>query len=83
MWLLCCAWSYSLFVAFSIAALLARDRTQVGYPCWPTGEFDLDLLNPYWESSGAFEITLAFGELDFTVAKIVDIVWDIVSWKVL
>jgi hypothetical protein len=33
----------------------------------------------YWSSSGFFQITLGYGHLTFTEAKVVDIVWDVVS----
>jgi hypothetical protein len=33
----------------------------------------------YWSSSGFFQITLGYGHLSFTEAKVIDIVWDVVS----
>jgi hypothetical protein len=49
-------------------------------PCLPDGSFSLrpDLYNP-WTTSGAFEITLAFGNLSFANAKLIDVIWDVVS----
>lgn len=44
-----------------------------------------DSFSPYttaydwWAPRGFFQITLAFGYLTFTQAKVIDIVWDIVS----
>lgn len=48
--------------------------------CTPAGQFN---LNPesysYWSRNGFFQITLAFGELSFDNAKLIDVVWDVVS----
>ena len=48
--------------------------------CQPGGNF-----NPFpdtytaWTSAGFFQISMAFGSLSFTEAKVVDVVWDLVS----
>jgi hypothetical protein len=49
-------------------------------PCLPNGSFSMEpyLYNP-WAISGAFEITLAFGNLTFANAKLIDVIWDVVS----
>jgi hypothetical protein len=49
-------------------------------PCLPDGSFSMKpyLYNP-WAISGAFEITLAFGTLSFANAKLIDVIWDVVS----
>ena len=49
-------------------------------PCLPDGSFSMhpNLYNP-WAISGAFEITLAFGNLSFANAKLIDVIWDVVS----
>lgn len=51
-------------------------------PCLPDGSFSLqpDLYNP-WTTSGVFEITLGFGSLSFANAKLIDVIWDIVSGR--
>jgi hypothetical protein len=36
------------------------------------------LYNP-WAISGALEITIAFGNLSFADAKLIDVIWDVVS----
>lgn len=42
--------------------------------------FDPSLDNySYWWASGFFQITIAFGRLPFSQAKIADIAWDLVS----
>lgn len=48
--------------------------------CQPGGDF-----NPFadtytsWTLAGFFQISVAFGSLSFTEAKVVDVVWDLVS----
>jgi hypothetical protein len=46
--------------------------------CAPDGSFSLEPTNP-WSPDWTFQIVLAFGSLSFTQAKVVDIVWDVVS----
>ncbi|KAH7385960.1 hypothetical protein BKA66DRAFT_569276 [Pyrenochaeta sp. MPI-SDFR-AT-0127] len=48
--------------------------------CQPDGSFQLQGRQDfsYWSSSGLFQITLGFGELSFTQAKAIDIIWDVV-----
>lgn len=46
--------------------------------CAPDGSFSLEPTNP-WKLQWAFQITLGFGSMNFTQAKIVDVAWDIVS----
>lgn len=52
--------------------------------CLPDGSFSLqpELYNPF-KASHAFEITVAFGNLSFANAKLIDVVWDIVSRPIL
>lgn len=38
----------------------------------------VDRLN-WWSADGIFEITIGFGSMSFAQAKIVDIIWDVVS----
>ena len=48
--------------------------------CVADGSFSLDPPSySLWASSGFFQITLAFGTFSFTSAKVVDVVWDVVS----
>ena len=57
---------------------LLYDRT-----CRPDGDFRL-IRDPYesynaWSASTFFQITASSGELSFTQAKVIDVVWDVVS----
>ena len=51
--------------------------------CRPDGTFALSsgFSSDYdlWDVSGVFQITMGFGELSFSNAKLVDAVWDVVS----
>jgi len=53
--------------------------------CLPDGSFDIAFMKlsaaryNWWKSSGFFQITLGFGVLSFTQAKVLDVAWDIVS----
>jgi hypothetical protein len=48
--------------------------------CQPGGRFS-PYASPYspWASADIFKITLGFGAMSFAQAKIIDIVWDLVS----
>jgi hypothetical protein len=48
--------------------------------CMPDGSFSTARYFQYWKISGFFQITLPFHhQLTFTQAKVVDIIWDLVS----
>jgi hypothetical protein len=48
--------------------------------CLPDGSFSMAHGFQYWEISSFFQITLPFQQqLTFTQAKVVDIIWDLVS----
>jgi hypothetical protein len=54
-------------------------------PCLPDGAFNpfTSTYNP-WGITGFFQITMGFGSLTFTQAKVIDVIWDIVSvWPIL
>lgn len=59
---------------------ISLDSSEYWNYCAPDGSFSLKPTNP-WNPDWAFQIVLAFGSLSFTQAKVVDIVWDIVSSK--
>ena len=40
----------------------------------------MDHVN-WWSADGIFEITIGFGSMSFAQAKVVDIVWDLVGFK--
>ncbi|KAK4209700.1 hypothetical protein QBC37DRAFT_240442, partial [Rhypophila decipiens] len=51
--------------------------------CLPNGEFNpRSMQYNVFNSSGLFQITHGFGELSFTQAKIIDILWDVIVGRV-
>jgi hypothetical protein len=80
-------WTFCLSVFVCLALCLAyvlaisEDASFHGLTaCRPDGEFSLEPYKyNYWDASGYFQITIGFGTLSFSEAKVVDIVWDIVS----
>jgi hypothetical protein len=73
-------WTSGLVIVLFV---IAQPQHYTGTPrvaCTPDGEFN---LNPghysYWSRKSFFQITLAFGELSFDNAKLIDVVWDVVS----
>lgn len=51
----------------------------LGDTCQPDGRFGLDSYYNVWDLSGIFQITMGFGALSFSNAKLLDAVWDVVS----
>jgi hypothetical protein len=48
--------------------------------CEPDGTFNTGLESvSVWSPSKAFQITLAFGSMRFSTAKLIDIIWDVVG----
>lgn len=76
------------WIGFLLFAITTLGASSYGYSlqgalntaCKPDDSFT-PFANDYspWGSSGFFQITLAFGPLDFTPAKVIDICWDVVS----
>lgn len=69
---LLCVWSVTVSQSWNSASSLST--------CLPDDEFSLkpDTYR-YWSNSGFFQITLGTGDLSFTQAKAIDVIWDIVS----
>ena len=59
-----------------------------GTPCRPDGDFQMDANEMFdgdfyygidwWAAESFFQITLSWGKLTFTSAKLIDVVWDLV-----
>ncbi|KAI6083072.1 hypothetical protein F4821DRAFT_245572 [Hypoxylon rubiginosum] len=74
------------WIGFLLFAITTLGASSYGYSlqgalntaCKPDDSFT-PFANDYspWGSSGFFQITLAFGPLDFTPAKVIDICWDV------
>jgi len=75
-------WIIALVVATAFWTL-EPNRSYLTYwytACKPDGSFSV-YSNSYdtWGLSGFFQITTGFGKLTFTQAKVIDIIWDVVS----
>lgn len=79
-------WVTGLMVALGVLGVFAAAGffgSDAG-ACLPDDSFGLRPQDfSYWGSSGFFQITLGFGDLTFTQAKAIDIVWDVVSCPLL
>lgn len=80
-WTFCFFVFVGLVLVLAIVLKLSENATLSGMTaCRPDGQFSLEPYNyKYWDSSGFFQITLAFGNLSFTQAKVADVAWDIVG----
>jgi hypothetical protein len=84
-WTLFFVWLSVLIYAIFVLALWDyhlrwSDRFRLN-SCRPDGTFTPFTESYYtsWSPAGFFQITMGFGELSFTQAKVVDIAWDLVS----
>ncbi|KAI2464921.1 hypothetical protein F4781DRAFT_50200 [Annulohypoxylon bovei var. microspora] len=82
-------WIILLLVAIGLLAsspnVTSLYTSVVKTACQPDGSFSpyAESYNAWdWSSSGFFEITLVFGTLSFTVAKVIDICWDVIIGRV-
>ena len=82
-WLGFSVWALGLIILCIIFPLvithtMSLESSEYWNYCAPDGSFSLEPTNA-WSPDWTFQIVLAFGSLSFTQAKVVDIVWDIVS----
>lgn len=82
-WLGFSIWALGLVVLcfvfpLAIVQTMSLENSEYWNYCAPDGSFSLEPTNP-WNPDWTFQIVLAFGSLSFSQAKVVDIVWDIVS----
>lgn len=82
-WLGFSIWGLGLVVLclvfpLSIMETISLESSEYWNYCAPDGSFSLEPPNP-WNPDWTFQIVLAFGSLSFSQAKVVDIVWDVVS----
>ncbi|KAI1173350.1 hypothetical protein F4777DRAFT_558166 [Nemania sp. FL0916] len=80
-------WPFLFLALWSVglAYALVRLGSSIGpgrYACRPDGTFSPFWGYSFWDSSGFFQITLAFGNFTFSEAKILDVAWDIVVGRV-
>ncbi|KAI0182319.1 hypothetical protein EV127DRAFT_355165 [Xylaria flabelliformis] len=68
---------------FSILVILERRSTaSLSAACRPDGTFSAFEGYSFWDSSGFFQITFAFGSFSFTEVKVIDITWDVVVGRI-
>lgn len=73
-WFACLSSSFGILYAIFMSGEYFNDTA-----CQPDGSFELDPEKfRYWKS-GFFQISLGFGNLSFTKAKAIDIIWDVVG----
>jgi hypothetical protein len=81
-WLRACTWLFfaGLCTCLDQLYMYIQAPGRAKTACPPDGSFRLDPETfSYWSKEGFFQITLGFGKLSFTAAKVVDVVWDVVS----
>lgn len=90
-WLGLCVYFLGLPVVLVSLLLLAAMEPETDTACMPDGSFHLYTQSTvyfsgsgylsinYWDLHDFFQITLGFGALSFSEAKIIDVSWDIVS----
>lgn len=71
-----CLLTYLAFALLSPTSLY----TQTVTACLPDGRFNIyaDSYSP-WAAGGTFQITMAYGAISFAQAKVVDVIWNVVS----
>ncbi len=86
LWMLAFCWvcglttSFVLLCVWSVTGSRTRSSVSNLSACLPDDEFSIrPEAFQYWSKSGFFQITLGGGNLNFAQAKLVDIIWDIVS----
>lgn len=82
LYMLFSVWLSGLLVVLSLLAVISSGFGGLSNEgCNPDDTFTPFANNDYsyFSGSGFFQVTLAFGSLTFTKAKVCDIMWDIVS----
>jgi hypothetical protein len=78
LWFLFICWILGLLMCMIIMPTLWSGY-YISSACLPDGSFSIFAEYNPWDIHGFFQITSGFGELTFTQAKVVDVVWDVVS----
>jgi hypothetical protein len=64
---------------FGVSSYIGGSVPTFGF-CEPNGNFNTGLESvSVWSPSAAFQITLGFGSMSFSTAKLIDIIWDVVG----
>ncbi|KAH7160999.1 hypothetical protein EDB81DRAFT_783720 [Dactylonectria macrodidyma] len=82
LWFLLLLWMLALVcVVITIPIITSLAVVDVS-ACRPDGSFSPYTGYSFWDFSGFFQITLPFGSLTFTQAKVIDIAWDLAVGRV-
>lgn len=68
----------AIFFPTLIVGTLADNNSYLWNYCAPDGSFSVVPVD-VWNIQWFFQIVLGFGNLSFTTAKIIDVVWDVVG----
>lgn len=82
LWFLFFIWTAGLLIADIIVPLFSSYPSlywQAIPACKPDGTFMIAGLYNTWNINGFFQITAGTGRLTFTQAKVIDVIWDVVS----
>ncbi|KAM7215732.1 hypothetical protein V8F06_008842 [Rhypophila decipiens] len=75
--------SMSWMLAFLGPPALTASAMRKAPGCLPNGEFNARSMRyNVFDPSGLFQITQGFGELSFTQAKIIDVIWDVLVGRI-
>ncbi|OTB02088.1 hypothetical protein M426DRAFT_13927 [Hypoxylon sp. CI-4A] len=78
-------WAICMFSLTILASITRFIDSSSKTACPPDGNFNpfADQYHTWdWEEGSFFDITLAFGPVGFTVAKVIDIAWDVIFGRV-
>ncbi|KAI0457980.1 hypothetical protein F5B21DRAFT_462399 [Xylaria acuta] len=81
-------WAHGLFVSLifglviTLIVTLSYNLYVTKSACRPDGTFSVYDDYSRWDSTGFFQIDVAFGSLTFAQAKVIDIIWDAVVGRV-
>ena len=78
------SWNLSVLGLLIYLCLLPLDFSDEESPCQPDGEFRFGGIDrrgsfAWWAPRGFFQITLGWGRFSFGTAKLIDVIWDLVS----
>ncbi|SCN93328.1 uncharacterized protein FFM5_05642 [Fusarium fujikuroi] len=82
--LLAICWNLSVLGLLTYLCLVPLGVGDEENPCQPDGEFRFDTADQlgafdWWAPRGFFQITLGWGRFSFGTAKLIDVVWDLLS----
>lgn len=79
LWFLFICWIMGLLMCMIVMPSIWTNN-DISSACLPDGTFSIFAQYDPWNIYGFFQITSGFGELTFTQAKVVDVIWDVVSY---